>query len=438
MSTYEDIFDAAQKGTVEDVRYFVEEKYDDVNIQNDLGSPLHYATRNVSVDVTKYLVSHGANLNAAGYDGEVPLHWAARDEDYIEAAKYLISEGADVNAKTRVGYTLLHMAVGCGNVELVKVLISNGTNVNAQWGDDGTAPLHIVVRNNSSKAKPAEIEIVKYLILQGKADVNIKETDGMTPLHVAACSGNMDFVEILISNGADINAKNIYGIANGITPLHCATGVGESVELAKFLISKGADVNAKCDDGGTSLDYAKGKGNAAMVQYLTGLSFKSQFKNIFDAAKEGTVEDVRYFVEVKGVTVNTKDNSNGTPLHSAVDWRYNLNKTEKIQYLISKGADVNAKNDYGFAPLQYAACNSVAVVQLLASHGADVNTKDKNGKTPLHVVAESEHASVEALEYLISQGADVNAKTSGFFGKTPLQVANTKEKKHILREAMQR
>ena len=87
------------------------------------------------------------------------------------------------------------------------------------------------------------------------------------------------------------------------------------------------------------------------------------------------------------------------------------------ELLITKGADVNAKNDRHATPLHPAALyGHKEVVELLIAAGADVNAKEKYEKTPLHHASKAGY--YEIVELLIAAGADVNVKNIA--GKTPL------------------
>jgi len=131
------------------------------------------------------------------------------------------------------------------------------------------------------------------------------------------------------------------------------------------------------------------------------------FEDIHAAVACGTLEAVREFVEHKGVYYASLDKIYYAPLNK--DW-------------------------FGRTPLHTAARynSDVEVLKYLVSHGADVNAKEFYGNTPLHVAAEF-NSNVEVLKYLVSQGADVQAKNND--GIAPLDFADTDEKKSILREA---
>ena len=188
--------------------------------------------------------------------------------------------------------------------------------------------------------------------------------------------------------------------------------------------------------------------------------------DIFAAAARGTVSEIERFIR-NGVSVNVKDRYDWTPLHAAAQ----TNSAEVLRYLISQGADVHARDSMGRTPLDMtrglgeqaailrtamqggdspvfqppmadpapqifdvAAKGTVQDVERFIKTGISVNAKDDRGWTPLHYAAER-NPNLDVLKYLIAQGADVHAKSNMEF--IPLDFANTEEKKHVLREAME-
>jgi hypothetical protein len=139
----------------------------------------------------------------------------------------------------------------------------------------------------------------------------------------------------------------------------------------------------------------------------------SVYHDIFGAANNGTVDDVKYFIEEKGVNVNTRKNENSihngeTALHVAAYY----GKVEIVKYLISKGANVNARSDVGVTPLHNAATDTghaehdtgkLDVAKILISEGADVNAKFSDNLTPLEL-AKAGRTRTEIVEYIESAG----------------------------------
>jgi hypothetical protein len=139
-----------------------------------------------------------------------------------------------------------------------------------------------------------------------------------TPLHSATAGGHTEIAELLIDNGADVNANEDYGW----TPLHLAAKYGHR-EVAELLIAKGADMNAKKKDGWTPLHLAALYGHTEIVELLIA----------------------------KDANVNAKNVGGGTPLHEAAGWGHK----EIVELLIARGVDVNAKSEWGDTPLDWAA-----------------------------------------------------------------------------------
>jgi ankyrin repeat protein/regulator of sirC expression with transglutaminase-like and TPR domain len=136
------------------------------------------------------------------------------------------------------------------------------------------------------------------------------------------------------------------------------------------------------------------------------------FTDIFSAVKEGTVEDVRNFVEQNGAAViHAKDDDGRTPLHNAAQHNPNV---EVLKYLVSQGADVKTKDNMDWTPLHQATLSNpnVEVLKYLVSQGVDINAKNKEAVsdlTPLHIAIFT--GNIEFTKFLISAAADVNSKS---------------------------
>jgi hypothetical protein len=155
----------------------------------------------------------------------------------------------------------------------------------------------------------------------------------------------------------------------------------------------------------------------------------SVYDDIFKAARDGTVEDVKYFIEEKGVSVNSKTGMNNllfnlgeTALHVAAL----CGKIEIVKYLISKGADVNAKTEGGVTPLHNTAIPTESARDI-ASRNAPIPLLDAAIPTTSAWTSDK----LEVAKILISEGADVNATTyAGNF--TPLNLAKSAKMQEYL------
>ena len=153
---------------------------------------------------------------------------------------------------------------------------------------------------------------------------------------------------------------------------------------------------------------------------------------------------VANYLVSKGANVNAKDIIGRTPLHWAVVKR----RVDVAKFLVSKGADVNARDNNGQTPIinamgtffsDYGADGNIKdgseklrieLALLLVSNGADVNAKDKDGRTPLHYAR-----LVDVAEFLVSNGADINARDNR--GLPPPMTAHEQiEKKNLSLEDM--
>ena len=256
-------------------------------------------------------------------------------------------------------------AAAGGDVETLKMHLANGVDVNAMDRTFGVTPL-------SSAALLGQLETAELLIKSG-ADANQKNKDGGTALHGAAFLGHADIARLLIDNGADVNVENY----EGDTPLNAAyVDWGTTEWIAGFLQ---IDVDEEAVESGRTrvvellnqYDAKLGEGNS-----------DSRGDELCEAAAAGDIEAVKQQL-IKGTDPNTRDRELGaTPL----TWATLFNHVEVAEFLIQKGADVNAKNRTGGTSLHGAVFLGHAdVAALLIKKGADVNARNAKGETPLDV-----------------------------------------------------
>ena len=130
-------------------------------------------------------------------------------------------------------------------LDIVRTIHQFGGNVNAKEKEEyGFTAL---MRTAGEKGN---LEMVKYLVSNG-ADIKAKNNKDGTALMWAAKSGNIETVKYLVSNGADIKAKN----NKDGTALMWAAKSG-NIETVKFLVSNGADIKAKTENGKAALQFA--------------------------------------------------------------------------------------------------------------------------------------------------------------------------------------
>jgi ankyrin repeat protein len=166
-----------------------------------------------------------------------------KDEPNLNLINDLIALGANANWQNgdNYNYTPLHLAVREGSVEIARMLIDAGADLDMEdtWGNK--TPLHDAAQNGS-------VEIARMLIDAG-ANLNVQDKYGRTPLHWAARFGKIEIVKMLIDAKADLNMQN----EDGWTPLHLAASWGY-VEIARMLIDAGAKKDIEDNEGGTPYD----------------------------------------------------------------------------------------------------------------------------------------------------------------------------------------
>jgi ankyrin repeat protein len=388
----------------------------DVNTRrNDHQTPLHRASYFGNVEIVRLLLDHGADPEAIaeGDMGQKPLHLVSygrcgSQEDVVRVAQLLLGRGANVNTRRKDDQTPLHRASYLGNVEIVRLLLDHGADLEAATDNMGEKPLHKV--SYGKYRSPEDGVRVAQLLLDHGADVSTRRKDHWTPLHTASYYGNIEILHLLLDHGADPEA--IAEGDMGEKPLHKVSyskyrSQEDGVRVAQLLLDSGADVNTRRKDDQTPLHRASYFGNVEIVRLLLDHGADPE--------------------------ANAEGNKGLKPLHlvSYGKYRSQADGVRVAQLLLDRGAKVNARRNDRRTPLNLASYfGNVEIVQLLIDHGAEVNAVDDFGKSPLHEVSEGEYEAqedgVRIARLFLGHGADVNAKDRS--GYTPLNLASHYER----------
>ena len=376
-------------------------------------TPLTLAATNGSARIVERLLRGGADPNTTLPGGETILMTAARTGD-VAVLKALIEANANVNARESArGQTALMWAAAENNAAAIKLLVEAGADVNARTTEGAAAPGRAptstgVFSAATGAAAPAaargpsfsallfavqlgQADAVRALLAAG-ASVNDALPDGTSALVLATQNGHWELGAYLIDQGANVNADGqgwtaLHQIVRlrrtniGFLPPPIGKGTASSLDLVKKLLASGANVNALM-----TRDFRDGYRNrlnriGATPFLLAAKSVDTELMKVLLAA---------------GANPTTANADNTTPLMVAagVDmWNPGEDggstpdaepeALEAVKMLVELGNDVNAVNDRGETALHGAAYRGAnTIVQYLVEKGATIDARSKQGWTP--------------------------------------------------------
>ena len=470
-----EIHDLLEKGEVEKAKRLLASNPGLVHSRDGSSrTPLHVAARYGHVHVARWLLEHGAEVNAQAYNNSTALH-VATDPDMV---KLLLEHDADIEAVTSYGdtalqkaarhgthpkaphgqavaklliaagacydirsaiflndsdrvrellkkdaklanardqdYTPLHWAAQEGHAPIVKLLLENKADVHAK-GFRQETPLVKAIRH------PAVVK----LLLDAGADANIPvNVMGAPPdytlLDMAAHGGHVESAKLLLAHGVDTKLRT----DSGFTALHSAAFAGHE-QMVRLLLKEGLDANARTTTGWTPMSSAASKirsesddtraDNARYTRVIKVLRAHGVPLGLFGSIALGDIDRLRTLLEADPALANQKEP--GSPvLHYAAK----LGRKDVVSLLLDRGADVNTTDDHGSTALHVAAFwGRAKIAETLLRHKADVNACTRTGMTPLHESARLGTPGVAKL--LLGAGAKVDVKDRK--GRTPLDCA---------------
>jgi len=370
-----------------------------VSLANNYGAtPMSLAAEVGNADILGLLLEAGANADSPTTDGQTALQAVARTGN-VKAAELLLNAGATVDAKEKWGgQTALMWASARRHPEMMQLLIAKGADVNAR-SIDRDYQRHVTAEGRPKSLDSGGLTPLLYaarenclacvdILVKNKADLDLPDPDGVSPLLVAIMNANWDLAKQLIAAGADVNQWDIYGESPLLTAVDLRNRVDggrasidpqnttKGVEIVKLLLDRGANPN---------MQLFFRPANVRGGVYTRGAT------PLIRAAYDADLDLVKLLLEGGAdATIATADRQ--TPIHAVLAGRApEPQAIELIKVLQKAGADVNVvalinhpEEIRGGTALHYAVRKrQKETIKLLASLGIDMNAVDQDGLTAL-------------------------------------------------------
>ncbi|KAJ5234999.1 uncharacterized protein N7469_004167 [Penicillium citrinum] len=479
---------AARTGDMNKVQHLLNQGVDINAVDAQNQTALNLASYNGQTKVAEYLMQNDASFQILNLEGNSPWHSAVMNSR-PEIIRLFVRERFETYAKNNDGYTPLGLAIIEGHLELIKLFLQSGARIKEKKAEcclnlaviaGKTETVQLLLKGSTgfvAASKSCRISAlvlaaafgrqVIFHLLAETIGCDVKNEDGLTPLIIAAATGQQEMVEYLllgthlndvvvadsssefasdaiscllrprsVITGGEIlelgspHSRQLFPHSRlqsskplndyGFTPLDAACRTGR-LPIVQLLLQHGADPNVANLTGFIPLHQAIYGIHPETVRLLLETGSDPYAVNIKGmtplhcAAVGGDIDIIKSLLEL-GATLQS-DSTGRNALHKCARYGH----IEALKLLLAKfDKDANESNRFGVTLLHAAAENgSIDTVKFLVRKGANVNAASIDKWTPLHNAASKGH--IDIVAFLIDNGASINIKSGS--GITPLHDA---------------
>ncbi len=312
-----------------------------------------------------------------------------------------------VNKCDKDNRSILHVAVYINHFNIVKLLVSNGANVNHLDKFNQSIISTCIFSQSTTTNYHSHLDIIKYLVKHG-AFLDTIENNNQTPLVQAASENLTNLVELLINLNADIDSID----NQGYTALTYAIK-NKNIELVEFLLRKNAATHILDMHGRSILSIASFCNAEKVVKLLTERGLDEMHRDNFGwtplhEATFGGYLNIVHILLNYGSEIDACDNSGKTSLYYACQEGH----LEVVRLLLNRNANINLMSHEGITPFRIACIRNHLKLSefLLKTNYADIDSADQDGRTTLEYLI-IENKNIEIIELLLKYGANLNLIT---------------------------
>ncbi|XP_055956362.1 serine/threonine-protein phosphatase 6 regulatory ankyrin repeat subunit A-like isoform X2 [Patella vulgata] len=393
---------------------------------------LHLACLCGKLEALEFILGlqQGIDIHSRGQYNESPILYCSQSKiEPVGKLKLILTKGGNIDDRDSYNRNVLHIACVFGKLEAVEFILGlqQGIDIHSR-GQYNKSP---ILYCSQSEIEP--VGKLKLILTKG-GNIDDRDRDNGTVLHLACVFGKLEAVEFILGlqQGIDIHSRGYY---NRSPILYCSQSEIEPVAKLKLILTKGGNIDDRDRDNDNVLHLACLIGKLEAVEFILGLQ---QGIDIHSRGKDNTspilycsqsnIEPVAKLklILTKGGNIDDRDSYNSNVLHLACVF----GKLEAVEFILGlqQGIDIHSRGKDNTSPILYCSQSEiepVAKLKLILTKGGNIDDRDSRNRNVLHLACG--FGKLEAVEFILGlqQGIDIHSR--GYYNRSPILYCSQSE-----------